>query len=74
MVRFWGRRGGRRKVAVLIGEASNITGKCIFHGTTVLNGTVDGEQPGRRSRLPAEGQAPAKAKRLNAAESPPWPI
>ena len=43
MVRFWGRRGGRRKVAVLIGEASNITGKCIFHGTTVLNGTVDGE-------------------------------
>jgi len=43
MVRFWGRRGGRRKVAVLIGEASNIMGKCIFHGTTVLNGTVDGE-------------------------------
>ena len=42
-MKLWGRRGGRRKVAVLIGEASNITGKCIFHGTTVLNGTVDGE-------------------------------
>jgi len=43
LVRLWGRRGGRGKIAVLIGEASTLTGKCIFHGTTVVNGTVDGE-------------------------------
>ncbi len=42
-MKLWARRGGRRKIAVLIGEASTITGKCIFHGTTVLNGTVEGE-------------------------------
>ena len=42
-MKLWGRRGGRRKIAVLIGEASTITGKCIFRGTTVVNGTVDGE-------------------------------
>ncbi len=42
-MKLWGRRRGHRDVAVLIGEGSNIRGKCVFHGTIVLNGTVEGE-------------------------------
>jgi cytoskeletal protein CcmA (bactofilin family) len=42
-VKLWGRGRADREVAVLIGEGQNFVGKCAFQGTTMLNGTVEGE-------------------------------